>query len=216
VIASGQAGWNGTPSPTRLTELKIARLLPWSLIAVRVLIGPLLYLVAASHGARIWLVCGVTVAFLSDVFDGILARRLRVVSERLRVADSWTDGFYYAWVAATVWVTRPDVVLGFRGAIAAVFLLQLFSWGIDLVRYRRIASFHAYSAKLWGITLFSATLAFFCARDPGPFVWVAVAAGVVSNLEGLAIKCVLPTWQHDVPSFRHALWLRRRSNRASP
>jgi hypothetical protein len=112
-------------------------------------------------------------------------------------------------MAASVWWTRPEVIHRFRMPLLALLCLQLFSWTLDLIRYRRIATFHAYSAKAWGISLFAATLALFLPVDPAPFLWLMIACGAVSNLEGIAIKLLLPVWRHDVPSFRHALRLRR-------
>ncbi len=87
--------------------------------------------------------------------------------------------------------------------------LQLFSYAFDLVKYRRIASFHAYTAKAWGITLFLAAAALLGFHTGGVFLWLAILLGIVSNLDGLAIKVILPEWQPDVPSVFHALRLRQ-------
>ncbi len=84
--------------------------LPSCLVAVRVSLGPLLYLMTVRGVAGAWLVLGLSAAFLSDVFEGILARRIGVATERLRVADSWADGWFYVWVAAAVGRTAPEVV----------------------------------------------------------------------------------------------------------
>lgn len=130
------------------------------------------------------------------------------------MADSRTDAVFYGWIAASAWLTRRTVILGFARPLAVVLSIQLLSWAIDLVRYRRIASFHAYTAKAWGVTLFAATLALFLPIDPAPFLWLAILTGILSNLEGLAIKLVLPKWQHDVPTVWHALRLRRTTGAA--
>jgi hypothetical protein len=70
-------------------------------------------------------------------------------------------------------------------------------------------SFHAYTAKAWGITLFKATVALLGFHTGGVFLWMAILIGISSNLDGLAIKFVLPEWQRDVPSVFHALKIRR-------
>jgi phosphatidylglycerophosphate synthase len=193
----------------------ILRQIPALLVATRLLLGPVLLFSAARGATGGWFLLGIGAAFLSDVFDGIIARRLKIATERLRVADSWTDALFYACMAASAWWTRPEVVLRFRLPLLGLFCLQLFSWALDLVRYQRIATFHAYSAKAWGITLFAATLALFLPVDPAPFLWLMIAGGIISNLEGLAIKLLLPAWRHDVPSFRHALRLRRAEQAAA-
>ena len=65
---------------------------PLALTASRLVLGPVLLLVAWRHpepGA--WLAAGVVVGFLTDLFDGIVARRLNVSSPNLRRFDSQTD-----------------------------------------------------------------------------------------------------------------------------
>jgi len=158
------------------------------------------------------LVLGLTAAFLSDIFDGILARRIGVATERLRVADSWADGWFYVWIILAVCRTVPQIIHAFRIPLLAVITLQLFSYSIDLIKYRRIASFHAYTAKAWGISLFVATIALLGFRTGGVYLWAVIWMGVLSNLDGIAIKSVLPEWRRDVPSFFHALKLRRRED----
>ena len=49
---------------------------PSLLVAVRVLLGPMLLLMTVNGVAGVWLIVGLTTAFLTDVFDGIIARRI--------------------------------------------------------------------------------------------------------------------------------------------
>jgi CDP-diacylglycerol--glycerol-3-phosphate 3-phosphatidyltransferase len=189
--------------------LRWLKFVPSLLVTGRVLLGPMLVLMTVWGVAGTWLILGLTAAFLSDVLDGILARRLGVATERLRVADSWADGWFYLWIAAAVYWKEPEILQAFRVPLLVVISLQLFSYAVDLVKYRRIASFHAYTAKAWGIALFMATVALLGFHTGGVFLWLAILTGIVSNLDGLAIKFVLPQWQRDVPSVIHALRLRR-------
>jgi CDP-diacylglycerol--glycerol-3-phosphate 3-phosphatidyltransferase len=188
--------------------------IPSCLVAGRILLGPTLFLMATRGIAGRWLILGLTAAFLSDVFDGVLARRIGVATERLRVADSRADCWFYVWMAAAVWQTAPEIIRAFHLPLLLVISLQLFSYACDLVKYRRIASFHAYTAKVWGLTLFMATVALLGLHTGGSFLWLAILLGIISNIEGFAIKTVLPEWQHDVPSVFHALRSRREKHLA--
>ncbi|MES4793470.1 MAG: CDP-diacylglycerol--glycerol-3-phosphate 3-phosphatidyltransferase, partial [Chloroflexota bacterium] len=69
--------------------------LPWALVALRAVLGPLLLLAVWAGRSGPLVIAGLTAGFLSDVFDGVIARLLGSATERLRVADSWTDAFYY-------------------------------------------------------------------------------------------------------------------------
>ena len=185
------------------------RLVPAGLIGIRALLGPVLFWLCVRHAAGWWIVAGLTVALLSDIFDGVMARKLDVATERLRVADSWADGFFYAWIVVAVCAFAPDIIRPLRGPLLLILTMQICSYGFDLLKYGRIASFHAVSAKIWGITLFVATVALLGFHAAGMWLWPAIVCGLISNLEGFAMKLALPTWTHDVKSLRHALRLRQ-------
>lgn len=183
---------------------------PWFLVRLRLRLGPAILLGAWLHIPGSWLAAGLAVAFLSDVFDGIIARRLGVATPELRLADSQTDVILYVFVLASLVMVRPDVLWAVRVPLAVLVVLQLLSWRMDRIKFGRPTALHSYTAKAWGITLFLASGAMFCLPQPEPYLWVALAMGYVSNLEDLAIKAVLPSWHHDVGSVWHAWQIRRK------
>lgn len=185
---------------------------PAQLIAIRAALGLLLPVGAILHLSRPLFLVGVFVGFLSDVFDGIIARRLRIVTERLRVADSRADGAFYVGIAIAIWRMNPEIVRAYRAPLLLVIVLQLSSYAIDLIKYRRIASFHSYVAKIWGITLLVAIVGMVGFRQ-GACLWPAIVVGVIGNVEAMMMKMVLPRWECDVSSLRHALKLRREEER---
>jgi len=192
------------------------RLLPVFLVILRFCLGPTVFWMAHQGLPRPWIFAAVAVASLSDLMDGIIARRLKVATERLRVADSWVDTWYYVWIAVTVWQLRPDVVWAYRFPLLSVLGMQLLCRAIDLLKYRRFATYHAYTAKAWGFALFFATAALLAFDHIGPTLWLAVVMGWVSLIEGIAITLILPHWTHDVLSVWHALRLRESQLAAPP
>lgn len=65
--------------------------IPSILVGIRLIIAPALLLDALDGHTSIWFIVGYLVAVLSDIFDGIIARRLGVSTVQLRQADSWAD-----------------------------------------------------------------------------------------------------------------------------
>ena len=100
-----------------------------------------------------------------------------------------------------------NAALAYSVPLIAEILIQLGSYTYDLVLYGRITSLHAYSAKVWGFTLYLAS-AGLLAFHSGSLIWLCLAAGLVSFLDALAIKLTLPGWQHDIHSFVHARRIR--------
>lgn len=187
-----------------------------ALTALRVALAPLLVLLArhgagqppADDGATIagvaYVACCVA-ALLSDVFDGVLARRWRVDGPAVRRLDSAADTLFYVAAAWSVWIARPDVVHDYaRGAIVVV-ALELLRYAVDYLKFGREASYHAWSAKAWGLSLFAALVATMGFGHPRGFVDAAVLLGVVADLEGLAMSLVLPRWTHDVRGIAAAM-----------
>lgn len=195
--------------PLRFVPMSLT-LIPPALILLRCVIAPLLVWDAVVDGQTgLVFVVLYVVAVLSDIFDGVVARRLGVSTAGLRSADSWADRWLYVGVAIAAWVAHQDVVLAFRIPLLVVLGLQGLWWVVNLMKYGKPACYHTYSAKLWGISLLVAAIALFGAGYGGITLWIAILLGCVHTLEEIAMTFILPTWHHDVLSVVHALRLRR-------
>jgi len=188
---------------------EIVKYLPLSLVIFRFLVGFFLLWDAVDGKTSIWFLVGFVAAFLSDIFDGIIARSIGVSTAQLRQADSWADVCFYICVFSSAWIVHSDVVIAFRLPLLIVVFAQLLWWIVNLVKYGKPASYHTYSAKAWGITLFVATVSLFGFNYAGLTLWLAIIVGIVHTVEEIAMTLILPTWTHDVLSIVHAWRLRQ-------
>ncbi len=147
-------------------------------------------------------------AFLSDIFDGILARRLGIATEALRRLDSIADTLFYVGATFAVWHLHPSALTRRWVPLVALLAIELCRYGVDFLKFRRETAYHMWSSKLWGIALFAAFFALLALGKDGYIVDAAIYAGLVADLEGLAISLTLAQWRNDVPSLCHALRLR--------
>ncbi len=182
--------------------------LPAAMVASRFFAGPLLLWAALARQNSAWLVAILVYVFLSDVFDGVVARRLQSVTETLRVADSLADTSFYVCVAFAVWELHQAILVPFFGPLLAVIALLAVNWVLAMVKFHRAMSFHAYSSKLWGLSLFAASIALLGFSTAGIWLWAAVIVGILGHLEGLAMILILPRRAHDVSGIPEALRLR--------
>jgi phosphatidylglycerophosphate synthase len=169
------------------------RWIPWSLVLLRLLLGPLLVIgnhYLSDHGIlTIYLL-----AFLSDYFDGVSARRLGTATPRLRKADSTVDTIFHVFLGAVTIYRHAEELVRNQWMIAA-YLVTLAAWYvIDAIRWRRPAGFHAYSAKLFSVGLMFWMIALYSGMPTGLMLSVIMAIGVLSNLDGLTISFLL---RHD-------------------
>lgn len=174
------------------------------LTSLRLILGPALLWLVRGGSAGLPYVTLCLLAFGSDYFDGVLARRFGVDSAPVRRYDSATDTVFFLCAAWSAWLLHAGLLRPFLWMATAVVALEAARLLFDLAKFRREAAYHAWSAKLWGLSLFAALVALMGFGRATPWVPVALALGVVADVEGLAISLVLPVWTHDVKSVWHA------------
>jgi CDP-diacylglycerol--glycerol-3-phosphate 3-phosphatidyltransferase len=184
-------------------------LIPISLVIFRFLVAPFLLWDALDGQTSTWFLIGFLAAFLSDIFDGIIARRLGVSNANLRQTDSWADVCLFSCIFISAWLVHKDVIIAYPLPLLAVVVAQLIWWIVNLVKYGKPASYHTYSAKFWGITLFIAIVSLFGFNYAGIALWLTCIAGLIHTIEEIAMTIILPVWTHDVLSIFHALKIRQ-------
>jgi phosphatidylglycerophosphate synthase len=185
--------------------------LPFVLVLLRLLLGPIVVAAALLHWPQVLIAWALVVGILSDILDGVAARRLGVATAGLREFDSWTDSAFVACVAASIWILHRALVISLLIPLVVMFGLETFSLAFDWIKYRRFSSYHAYSGKAAGLALFAASFWTFASSESRPLWWFAIVIASMSHLERIAITSILPTWTHDVRSFRVALDLSPKS-----
>lgn len=191
-----------------LNVQRIGAYIPITFIVYRFLVAPLLFL-AARDGYNTLFLIGFILACASDLFDGVIARRLHIVTQGLREWDGRADVWFYAWIGAAIWVTYPQVLLQYGAWLLLVIGLQLASWLLDLIKFHRFTNYHAYSAKALGTSLFLAIVALFTFGSAGVFMWLVIVTGIICMLEEIAMTLILPRWTFDVSGVRHAWQIRQ-------
>jgi phosphatidylglycerophosphate synthase len=182
--------------------------LPSILVGIRFALAPLLVFDALDHRTSFWFIIGYVIAVLSDIFDGIIARRLKVSTAQLRQADSWADICLYVCVAISTWLVYPQVIQAFQVPLLSAIAIQLILFATSLIKFQKFPSFHTYTAKTWGLTLLAATIGLF-GFGYANTLWLAIVLCWLNSLEEIVMTLLLPTWQCDILSIFHAVELRK-------
>ena len=191
------------------------RRIPALLVLLRFVLAPVLVAAALLEAAPWVFAVALVLGFLSDVFDGIIARRLGVATEALRRLASACDTCFYLGVLFAIGSGRMDALEPNFVLLGALIALELTRYLVDWLRFRREAAYHMWSAKLWGILLFVGSLAVLGFGGGPGWVTLAVGWGLVCDLEGLAASFILREWHADVPSVVHAWRLRKQAERSA-
>lgn len=183
--------------------------MPLGLTMLRLLLAPVLVwmVYAAAPGGAFALV--ILIAFVSDYFDGVIARRVGVASAELRHFDSRADLVFYATAAWVVWRVHPEVVRRFAVPGLIVIGLDVVRHVFDFSKFGKDAAYHAWSSKVWGLSLALALVLLMGFGIVQPFVGITVTLGLIAQVEGLLISVVLPRWTHDVPTLVRAVQIRK-------
>jgi phosphatidylglycerophosphate synthase len=192
---------------------KIRQMVPWAMAAGRALMGPVIILGDRCGWSGVTLAAMVVTALLSDIFDGVLARRWCVDTAAVRLLDSMCDTVFYLCVAVALWMGRSQVFRGEMGLLAVLGALEAANFAANFAKYGRPASYHSYLAKAWGLVLASAIAAAFATGDAGLLLRFALWAGIASNIETIAMSLMLPVWRRDVKTIAEAWRVRKEALR---
>jgi phosphatidylglycerophosphate synthase len=183
--------------------------IPWAMAAGRAVLGPVLIAGAACSWNAVTLAAIVVTALVSDIFDGVLARRWGCDTAGVRLFDSMADTVFYLCVAVALWIGQPGVWRHNAALLVPLLALETLRFGCDFVKFGKPASYHSYLAKSWGLTMAVGVVAVFVVQHASPILSFALVLGIACNLEGLAMSMMLPVWRKDVKTLRAAWQLRR-------
>ena len=150
-------------------------------------------------------------AILSDAVDGWLARRYNVRSRVGVRLDSAADYAIYIAVPLCGWWLWPDIVA--REALSFVLVVVAYALpgAVALVRFRRLASYHTWAAKLAVVVLSVAVLVLFAGGPAWP-LRIGAPLALLAGLEQTLITCLARRPRDNLPTIVHA-W-RARADRA--
>lgn len=179
-----------------------------ALTLVRLGLAPVILTLGLTRSSGAAIAVLLVAGFLSDVFDGVIARRTGTATPILRRLDSMVDTVFYLAVAAAAWRLHDASIRPLLPLIVLVIATEVATNILSLIRFRREASYHAWSARIFGLALFVAVLLLFAAGTAA-LIGPAIAVGLLSHAENAAITLVLPEWRYDVRSVRAAWKIRR-------
>src|SRR5271156_1284704 len=118
--------------------------IPWAMAGVRAALGPVVIAGEACSWNGFKLAGMVIVALLSDIFDGVLARRWFCDTASVRLFDSMADTVFYVCVAIALWIGQPGVWRHYAGLLIPLLSLEMLRFGWDFAKFGKPASYHSY------------------------------------------------------------------------
>jgi CDP-diacylglycerol--glycerol-3-phosphate 3-phosphatidyltransferase len=189
------------------------RLIPPALVSLRLALGPaiLFGIIATWPGAVI--VVMLATGLLSDIFDGLIARRIGTATPRLRQADSVADIIFWLFAAAASAIASPGFIRNHAWWLGALALGEGVCQTLSFARFHRPVATHCYVAKTWGLLLFASFAWLLDGRRPGFFINFVLAYGLAVYAEIFSILIIANDHPVDAKSLLH-VWRNRAAGAA--
>jgi CDP-diacylglycerol--glycerol-3-phosphate 3-phosphatidyltransferase len=147
---------------------------------------------------------------LSDVLDGMLARRLGQESDFGAKLDQWGDFALWAVLPLAAWWLWPNIVRREAVYVILALVCMLLPTTVAYLKYGAVPGYHTWSVKLGAVLMGVAVPLLLLFDVAWPFRLAALFQ-LVCAVDELGITLLLAQCRHDVPSVFHAA-RRRREN----
>lgn len=185
--------------------------LPYLLILFRFLLAPTILILSflmKEDAAYIVLIL-MFLGLFSDIFDGIIARKMKIDTERMRRLDSQTDLIFWLSISFSCYLIYPALIKENLIGVIALLAMEAMCYGVSLVKFGKETCTHAFVSKIWAITLLATFTSLLGFAYGGWMMKICIVLGLISQLDVILIILFLPKWTHDIPSFYHAILIRK-------
>lgn len=191
--------------------MSIKTKLPWLLIWFRIVAGLVIVLLSFTHIAyySVIAVTLLSLGLLSDVFDGIIARRLKISTVTLRRFDSTADVLFFLLVAGAAYAWCPVFFNINWLKIVVLIGFEALTYVVSFARFKKEIATHSIGAKIWTLFLFATLTEVFIHCESNLLFNLCFWIGLLTRVEIMAIVLLLKEWTNDVPTIYHALQLRK-------
>ena len=198
-----------------LKNNNIMKNIPYILIAIRFLLAPIIFFLAYLNGeeSRFIILSLMFLGLLTDIFDGIIARKVGVSSEKLRRLDSQVDLVFWLSLAFAAYFLNPELIKSEWKKITLIFVIEALCYLISILKFGKETCTHAWLSKMWGLSLLIAFTYLIGFQQAGWAFYLTIILGIVSHIDVILIILILPKWQYDVPSCYHAWNIRKGKQR---
>lgn len=185
--------------------------IPYLLIAIRFLFAPVIFFLAftIAEESRFIILSLMFIGLLTDIFDGIIARKVGVSSEKLRRLDSQVDLVFWLSLGFAAYFINREIIKQHWLSILIVFIMEALCYIISFIKFKKETCTHAFLSKMWGLSLLIAFTFLIGFQQAGWAFYLTIILGFISHLDVILIILILPKWQYDVPSFYHAWKIRK-------
>lgn len=185
--------------------------IPNMITSYRLVMFPVIMYFALSGKQNLFAVF-ILINLFTDFIDGIIARRLNMVTEIGAKLDSFADNFTYLLAVIGMLIFKMEDLRPHLVSFIGFVSINVLTVVISLIKFRKFPSFHGYMTKIGGyiegaffISLF--TLGFFL-----PLYYLMIVWGILGAIEHISIQLIIPEMRSNVKGIYWVLKERNAQN----
>ena len=184
---------------------------PILLIYSRLLFSVIIVLLSFSQPVHFRLMINVLLitGLLTDVFDGIIARKLQVSTVKLRRLDSFIDQIFWLSALFGAYVICDDFFKEHATMLMILLGAEALTYAVSYIKFKKEVATHAILSKVWTLTILATLVQIISSCASGWIFLTCFYLGVITRLEIIAILMIIKKWENDVPSLYHAILIRK-------
>jgi phosphatidylglycerophosphate synthase len=184
---------------------------PFALIYLRLILGlmiiPLSYFKIDNY--VVIAIVFLSMGLLSDVFDGIIARKLNISTVKLRRLDSTIDVVFFLSFTLATYLQCPNYFALRSIELIIIIGFEALTYLVCFLKFKKEVATHSIGAKIWTILMFATLVEIILKCHSSTLFYLFFIVGIITRLEIIAIILILKEWTNDVPSIFDAVNIRK-------
>jgi len=149
---------------------------------------------------------------LTDVADGIIARRFNLVTEFGAKLDSLADNFTYLLAFLGLIIFKLDDFMPHIISFVIWSGLMISVVAVSLIKFKKFTSFHLYSFKIGGYIQGAFFIVLFTYGFVTPFYYLMVIWGILASIEHITLQLIIRELRSNAKGL---FWLLKEKNQNS-
>jgi phosphatidylglycerophosphate synthase len=185
--------------------------IPFALIYLRLFLGlmiiPLSYFKVNNYVNIA--IAFISIGLLSDIFDGIIARKLNISTVKLRRLDSSIDVVFFLSFTVATYLQCPNYFALRSTELILIIGFEALTYLVCFIKFKKEVATHSIGAKVWTILMFATLVEIILTCHSSILFYLFFIVGIITRLEIIAIILILKEWTNDVPSIFDAINIRK-------
>jgi CDP-diacylglycerol--glycerol-3-phosphate 3-phosphatidyltransferase len=148
-------------------------------------------------------------AIVSDIFDGVIARHLKISTPEMRQLDTKIDTVFWFSCLFYLCINQSQFIKTHSVQIFILVLFEIFVMVLGKIKFQQRISYHTILSKFWALCLLWFFIDIILNDKCKVSFLISFWYGVFAQLEIIAIAIILKTNQTDVLSVLHAIKFRK-------